>query len=67
LNLLDRNDGEFAEIKTYKFSIKDPKEFKRISNNVYIKNFDPSWDKEKIEELFKKYGAIKSVSVMADP
>ena len=66
LNLLDRNDGEFAEIKTYKFSIKDPKEFKRISNNVYIKNFDPAWDKEKIEELFKKYGAIKSVSVMAD-
>jgi RNA recognition motif-containing protein len=66
LNLIERKDGEFGDIKTYKYSIKDPKDLKKISNNIYIKNFDPTWDKSKIEEVFGKYGVIKSVSVIAD-
>lgn len=33
----------FGAIEAVKFSPKDPKELKRVSNNVYIKNFDPKW------------------------
>ena len=52
---------EFGAIEAIKFNPKDPKEIKRLSNNVYVKNFDAKWDQEKIKEIFSKFGLIKSV------
>jgi RNA recognition motif-containing protein len=33
----------------------------KIFNNVYVKNFDPDWNEEKLREVFKIFGEIKSV------
>jgi polyadenylate-binding protein len=55
---------DFGAIEAIKFSPKDPKEAtKRISNNIYIKNFDASWTEEKIKQVFSNFGLIKSVFV----
>lgn len=35
---------EFGAIEAIKFSPRDPKDLKRVSNNIYIKNFDAKWD-----------------------
>ena len=53
----------FGAIEAIKFQPKDPKEIKRISNNVYVKNFDPTWDESKIRAIFEKFGPIKSIFV----
>ncbi len=58
---------EFGAIEAIKFSPKDPKEIKRQSNNIYIKNFDQKWDNNKLGELFGKYGKIKSIYLKEDP
>lgn len=34
---------------------------------MYVKNFDPSWDEEKLKEVFGKYGKISTVFVKSDP
>lgn len=52
---------DFGAIEAIKFSPKDPKEVKRLSNNVYVKNFDPAWDQEKIKLVFSHFGVINSV------
>lgn len=35
-------------------------------NNLYIRNFDPSYTDDNLRELFKGYGDIKSCKVMVD-
>jgi|Laugresu1bdmlbsd_1035121.scaffolds.fasta_scaffold18449_4 polyadenylate-binding protein len=57
---------QFGAIQAIKFSPKDPKDIKRLSNNVYIKNFDAKWDESKFAELFGKYGKIKSIFIKED-
>jgi polyadenylate-binding protein len=35
-------------------------------NNLYVRNFDPTFTEENLRDLFKNYGAIKSCKVMTD-
>ena len=44
-----------------KYQPKDPREIRKICNNIYIKNFPITWTKEFITELFGKYGDISSL------
>lgn len=57
---------EFGAIEAIKFSPRDPKDLKRVSNNVYIKNFDAKWTEDKIHEIFGKFGLIKSIFIKED-
>lgn len=67
LKFINSEKGEnFEGIQTFKFTIKEPKDMKKSFNNLYIKDFDPKWDEEKIREIFSKYGVIKIVSVKED-
>jgi len=49
-------NGNFEAVQTYQFQIKDPKLIKNKFNNIYVKNFDFSWDEAKLKEIFGKYG-----------
>ncbi len=57
---------DFSAIEAIKFTSKDPKDIKRFSNNVYVKNFDATWTDEKIRSIFSHFGLIKSVFVKED-
>ncbi|EPY25899.1 polyadenylate-binding protein, partial [Strigomonas culicis] len=37
-----------------------------LGNNLYVRNFDPEFTDENLNELFKEYGTIKSCRVMTD-
>lgn len=58
--------GKFDAVLAVKYEPKDPKETKNKTNNVYMKNFDPSWDEAKIKEVFSKFGPISSVYIKED-
>lgn len=51
-------------IEIHRYQPKDPREIRKVYNNIYVKNFDPSWDKPELEEVFKSFGPIKSCVVM---
>jgi RNA recognition motif-containing protein len=36
-------------------------------SNLFIKNFNPSWDIEKIKEVFSRYGEIKTCGLFMKP
>ena len=46
------------------YSPKDKKDFKKIFNNIYVKNIPDTWDEEKLREVFSKYGPIYSLKMM---
>jgi len=54
-------------VQAIQFQIKDPKLIKNKFNNLYVKNFDQSWDEPKLREVFNRFGFISSVSIKADP
>jgi RNA recognition motif-containing protein len=47
----EKNDF-FEGIQTFNFRPVEAKNLKNSTNNLYIKNFDPSWDEAKIREIF---------------
>ena len=44
-----------------KYQPKDPREIRKIGNNIYVKNFPTTWTKEFLTEMFSKYGEISSL------
>jgi hypothetical protein len=58
--------GSFDAIQVFKYELKDPKNMKKPYNNVYVKNFDKSWDEAKLKEVFGRFGKISSVFIKED-
>ena len=58
--------ASFDTIQVFKYELKDPKNMKKPYNNVYVKNFDKSWDEEKLREVFGRFGKISSVFIKED-
>ena len=48
------NDSTLA----VKYQPRDRREFRRVFNNIYVKNLPDSFDEEKTRELFAKHGNI---------
>jgi RNA recognition motif-containing protein len=46
-----------------KFEPKDRRSFRRLINNIYVKNIPMDKSKEDIADLFKPFGHIKSLVV----
>ena len=46
-----------------KFEPKDRRSFRRLINNIYVKNIPSDKSKEEITEMFKPFGHIKSLVV----
>lgn len=46
-----------------KFEPKDRRSFRRLINNIYVKNIPQDKSKEDIADLFKPFGHIKSLVV----
>jgi polyadenylate-binding protein len=58
--------GTFEAVQAIQYQLKDPKSIKKQYNNIYVKNFDPSWDEAKLREVFGKFGNIHSVMMKND-
>jgi len=43
-----------------KYQPKDKRDFRRIYNNIYVKNLPQSYEEENLRELFSAYGRIES-------
>lgn len=48
-----------------RYQPKDPREVRKVFNNIYVKNFNPDWTEANLREIFSKYGNIKSLIVMS--
>jgi len=51
-------------IEVLRYEPKDRREIRRAFNNIYAKNFPPTWDESKLRSLFSQYGDIKSLILM---
>lgn len=40
---------------------------RRVFNNIYVKNFPINWDEKELNEIFSKYGEIKSLKILSAP
>lgn len=49
------------ECHTIKYQPKDKREFRKIYNNIYAKNFPLHWEEKEVKELFGQYGRIESL------
>jgi len=58
---------QFGAIQAIKFSPKDPKDIKRLSNNVYIKNFDAKWDESKFSLPLKRLSRSSTKKSLMEP
>jgi len=51
----------FDESEVIKYVLKERNDFKKVFNNIYVKNFPTTWKAEDLNGLFGKYGNIKSL------
>jgi polyadenylate-binding protein len=49
-----------------KFSPKDKRDFQRVFNNIYVKNFPVDWSDDQLKTLFAKFGDIISCITMTN-
>jgi RNA recognition motif-containing protein len=57
-------DGKIAGVgEAIAFNPKDPREIRNVINNIYVKNFNPSWGEKELFSVFSHYGDIKSAHV----
>ena len=55
-------DGADADsIQVIKYQPRDKRDFRRIYNNIYVKNFPQEFTEEDIRKLFSEYGRIESL------
>lgn len=53
------------EVQAQKFEPKDTRRaFRRLINNVYVKNIPLDMSEKKVKKMFAAYGHIKSVALM---
>jgi hypothetical protein len=56
--------GKLEGMDIIRFQVRDPREARKTFNNIYVKNYPVEWSKEKLTEIFAKYGQIKSLFTM---
>jgi polyadenylate-binding protein len=57
--LKDRSNAE--ENQVIKYQPRDKRDFRKIYNNIYAKNFPAEWGEAEVRALFEKYGRIESL------
>jgi len=55
-------DSEAESNQAIKYQPRDKRDFRRIYNNIYAKNFPPGFTEADVNALFSKYGRIESLS-----
>jgi RNA recognition motif-containing protein len=49
------------ECQAIKYQPRDKRDFRKIFNNIYAKNFPPEWGETEVRGLFEQYGRIESL------
>lgn len=49
-----------------KYSPRDKRDFRKIYNNIYAKNFPPNFSEEDVKQLFSQFGRIESMKYMVN-
>jgi len=57
--------GSLNGMQVIRYQVRDARELQKSYNNIYVKNFNPAWTKEKLQEIFSRYGEIKSCVIMS--
>jgi RNA recognition motif-containing protein len=48
-------------LQAHEFKPKDKKDFQKVFNNIYVKNFPATYNEQKLREIFGQYGEISSL------
>lgn len=57
-------EGPYEVIR---YAPKDKREFRKVFNNIYVKNFPESWSDEELKAKFSKFGNITSLKALPNP
>ena len=55
---------KIGNMEIIRYQPRDPRDIRKVYNNIYVKNFPLSWKEEQIRARFSKYGDIKSIFLM---
>jgi len=53
--------SEADSVQAVKFEPKDRREFRKLINNIYVKNIPLDWSDDQVKEMFAPFGTIKSL------
>lgn len=56
--------GSENEMQAIVFQPRDSREFRKLVNNIYVKNIPKDVSQDQVKELFSKYGHIKSMMLL---
>ena len=59
-------EGNADSIQVIKYQPRDKREFRKIYNNIYAKNFPPNFSEADVHALFSKFGRIESMKFMVN-
>jgi len=54
-------DSEAESNQAIKYQPRDKRDFRRIYNNIYAKNFPPGFTEQDVRNLFEQYGRVESL------
>jgi polyadenylate-binding protein len=57
-------EGNADSIQVIRYQPRDKRDFRKIYNNIYAKNFPENFSEQDVHELFSRYGRIESMKYM---
>jgi polyadenylate-binding protein len=52
------------EAEIFRYQPRDPREIRKVFNNIFIKNFSPAWNDAKLKEVFGRFGEISCAKII---
>ena len=59
-------EGEAASNQVIRYQPRDKRDFRKIYNNIYAKNFPENYSEEDVRSLFAQFGRIESMKFMSN-
>ena len=59
-------DSEADSCQVIRYQPRDKRDFRKIYNNIYAKNFPPNYTEEDVRNLFSQFGRIESMKFMVN-
>jgi len=56
--------GDVDGMEVIRYQPRDPREARKVYNNIYVKNYPTTWTEADLKDIFSKYGDIKSLVQM---
>jgi len=63
-NAIDLTKADSLPVEVQRYQPKDRRDLRKAFNNIYVKNFPPTYSDEELMKLFSQYGNVLSLHVI---